>query len=529
MKIPYNCLHVQGSTLFAARGGKIHSFSLTHNSYIATWKHPDLDTFIAAGGLQIDHAGKDCDDPDDSVMVDEAEQPPSKRQKVTEDAQDDKDDSTKPKRNRGKDERKPKPNPVPDRPVIIQLATTPSGSHVVAVSGNDKAVWVFSHDGSGHLTELSKRIMPKRPSAIQVTLELEIIVADKFGDVYCIPLLKSTAPYTPPARPSVSKPFTKPAASVLTVHSKGNRAALAAQQREMENPTNATSAAAGSQRAEGPDFEHTLLLGHVSMLTSLLIGRDRQNRKYILTSDRDEHIRVSRYMPQSHVIHGYCLGHAEFVGDMAIADSREETLVSGGGDDELFVWNWVTGELLCKTNILKSVKEVVPEATKVAVSRVFSNSYVSETDIETHIIVICEGVPALFTWQLLKDTNTLTKPGIIQLPGKPLDLAITTNRVVVALHVAEDASGEAARALHIIDLELEDGRLAVEEIEPVQDDEPEKEELEMSYKDIRSLFYTVEHLRKQQASAPEDAPEDGEGKGDGERQQVDEAAAAAEE
>ncbi|KAJ3472512.1 hypothetical protein NLG97_g10928 [Lecanicillium saksenae] len=369
MKIPYNCLHIQGGTLFAARGGKIHTFSLTDLSHRATWKHPDLDTFIAAGGLQINPSGdKDCDDPDDSIMVD-------------------KDDNSKPKKTRAKDQRK-KPNPVPDRPVIIQLATSPTGNYVVAVSGNDKAVWVFSHDGEGHLTELSKRIMPKRPSAIQVTHDLEIIVADKFGDVYCIPLLKSTAPYVPPVKPSVSKPFTKPAASVLTVHSKGNRAALAAQQREMENPANAAS---NSQRAEGPDFEHTLLLGHVSMLTSLLLGQDRQNRKYILTSDRDEHIRVSRYMPQAHIIHGYCLGHKEFVGDMAIDESRQEILVSGGGDEELFVWNWVTGELLSKTNILKSVKEVVPEVTKVAVSKVFARSFVSETDIETHVIITCEG------------------------------------------------------------------------------------------------------------------------------------------
>lgn len=40
---------------------------------------------------------------------------------------------------------------------IINLVTTKSGTHVIAVSGQDKALWVFAHDGSGGLTELSQR------------------------------------------------------------------------------------------------------------------------------------------------------------------------------------------------------------------------------------------------------------------------------------------------------------------------------------------------------------------------------------
>ena len=49
----------------------------------------------------------------------------------------------------------------------------------------------------------------------------------------------------------------------------------------------------------------TLILGHTSLLTSFLLAEDE---KYIISADRDEHIRVSWY-PQGYVIERFCLGH----------------------------------------------------------------------------------------------------------------------------------------------------------------------------------------------------------------------------
>lgn len=54
-------------------------------------------------------------------------------------------------------------------------------------------------------------------------------------------------------------------------------------------------------------FEHKLLLGHVSMLTDIALVV-LNGRNYIITADRDEHIRISRGIPQSHIIEGFCLG-----------------------------------------------------------------------------------------------------------------------------------------------------------------------------------------------------------------------------
>ena len=51
-----------------------------------------------------------------------------------------------------------------------------------------------------------------------------------------------------------------------------------------------------------------LLMGHVSLVTTFLLTPDE---KFIITADRDEHIRISWY-PESFVIERYCLGHMKY-------------------------------------------------------------------------------------------------------------------------------------------------------------------------------------------------------------------------
>ncbi|PWW77730.1 hypothetical protein C7212DRAFT_90045, partial [Tuber magnatum] len=93
-----------------------------------------------------------------------------------------------------------------------------------------------------------------------------------------------------------------------------------------------------------------LLLGHVSMLTDLLsvtttTAQEGQKRKYIITADRDEHIRVSRY-PQSWVIEGFCLGHTAFVSKLLVPRWAPQEVLSGGGDAWLGRWRWADGKCL---------------------------------------------------------------------------------------------------------------------------------------------------------------------------------------
>lgn len=74
-----------------------------------------------------------------------------------------------------------------------------------------------------------------------------------------------------------------------------------------------TAAVGGSKRSALTSHENpsngTLVLGHTSLLTSFVLTEDE---KFIISADRDEHIRVSWY-PQGYVIERYCLGHAKSV------------------------------------------------------------------------------------------------------------------------------------------------------------------------------------------------------------------------
>jgi tRNA (guanine-N(7)-)-methyltransferase subunit TRM82 len=163
------------------------------------------------------------------------------------------------------------------------------------------------------------------------------------------------------------------------VHSQRNRRALEDQLRQRELNKRETP-------KEGPKFAHEVLLGHVSMLTCVLTARDAQNRPYIITGDRDEHIRVSRGMPQTHVIEGYCLGHMSFVNALCNPRARPEVLLSGGGDNELFVWDWLAGKLLSTVDLLARVRAVLPDAAKIAVVKLYA--YAIEN--ENYVVVICE-------------------------------------------------------------------------------------------------------------------------------------------
>jgi tRNA (guanine-N(7)-)-methyltransferase subunit TRM82 len=231
-----------------------------------------------------------------------------------------------------------------------KLILSSNGQYLVGVTGEDKCIRVFQIDAQNCIHQISERYgysysprtilltcwrcMSRRPSSIVLTPDdSTILCADKFGDVYALPLLPSPndevleAPAQVEAQPEEQN-FT-PSASVLTVHSGRNRKTL-------ENQL--------KQKAKGPakpkeviTFKHELLLGHVSMLTDLAMA-NVQNRSYIITADRDEHIRISRGLPQAHIIEGFCFGHEEFVSRLCV--TRSGRLVSGGGDAHLFVWDW---------------------------------------------------------------------------------------------------------------------------------------------------------------------------------------------
>jgi tRNA (guanine-N(7)-)-methyltransferase subunit TRM82 len=209
--------------------------------------------------------------------------------------------------------------------------------------------------------------MPKRLCAVALTTsQTTILAGDKFGDVYALPLHHSFNSITgTPSKPEVVIPKPhKPSASELTVHTKGNLEALRQQQLNR----------VFVPRKQLPIFEHQLVLGHVSVLTDLVVGVDVSNayREYILTADRDEHIRVSRGIPQAHVINNYCLGHTDFVSRLCTIPELPQFLISGGGEPSIRIYDWLRGETVAEASLEENLKDVIKD---IAYSRLQNNNH----------------------------------------------------------------------------------------------------------------------------------------------------------
>ncbi|KAH7926399.1 WD40 repeat-like protein [Leucogyrophana mollusca] len=189
----------------------------------------------------------------------------------------------------------------------VRCTALSNSQNVFVTAGDDKKLKVWDIEG---LKLLSSRELPKKPTCVQFTKNDDILVADKFGDVFRYTLHPSDEPST----------SQNPKRDALTSH---------------ENPS-------GGQ----------LVLGHASLLTAALLTPDQQ---FIVTADRDEHIRVSWY-PEGYTIESYCLGHQKFVSAIHIPSFSPGTLVSGGGDPVLKVWDWMTGSLQRNVDVFTSVQ-----------------------------------------------------------------------------------------------------------------------------------------------------------------------------
>ncbi|KAK5116310.1 hypothetical protein LTR85_009282 [Meristemomyces frigidus] len=420
-------------------------------------------------------------------------------------------------------------NAASHAPNIIKLTVSPNQQYIVAVT-DDKFIHVLEIVGHGELKELSQRCMPKRPCAIQVLPDnATIICGDKFGDVYSLPLLPSEVAPIQDVEPGAEDgeaakqedPAFKPSATVLTVHSKRNRMALEAQMQQK----NFTA------KKEPLKFEHKLLLGHVSMLTDVIYATrevEGKQRGHIITADRDEHIRISRAPPQSHIIEGYCLGHTEFVSKLCLIPGTD-LLVSGGGDSWLGVWDWPTFKLRRKFDIRDAVLDVVEEVAQradmdtteaikqadksVVVSGLWTAPFTNaKGKQEIALLVACERRPSLFivpVSRLMLKKDQKTTQSRIDYPV--LDVACVGDRLIVSVDGRRDGS-PCLRVAQLHQAEETKGEVLSEKDEEM---EAKLQCLMTSSKDIPAddkalddLLYGVGNLRKRRGW---DAPGDGAG------------------
>ncbi|KAL8921290.1 MAG: hypothetical protein Q9172_004116 [Xanthocarpia lactea] len=430
--------------LLAASRSRIFVFSLSSGNLISTWRSSQG----PAASLNLEKASLGKDGPERPIKR-QKKSPPNKgsdsssAEIVTEDAQ-------------------PKPVKTNKSHIaesnITKLAATADGRFVVALTDHDKS-------------------MPKRPCAIAFTPDqATIICGDKFGDVYALPLLCSDSrkDYLShfQAGEAAQESHIKtenifvPSATLRTVHTLRNQEAL----RHQQNQKNHTPT------KNVVDFERRLLLGHVSLLTDLTcvsIPRttfaNPQDRTYIISADRDEHIRVSRGLPQAHIIEGFCLGHTQFVSKLCIPSWNSQLLISGGGDDYLLVWDWLLGRVLQKIDLRKLIVDSVkqqhsarsvlrnePEAVvagvqwdgPIAVSEIQAMEVKTAAgELRRQIAVACESVPAIFCFDSTKD-GTMQHVGTTATDAAVTTLAVSPDhsRIAYAMGVKQGVLSDSVSA-----------------------------------------------------------------------------------
>ncbi|KAA1105187.1 tRNA (guanine-N(7)-)-methyltransferase non-catalytic subunit trm82 [Puccinia graminis f. sp. tritici] len=208
--------------------------------------------------------------------------------------------------------------------LIHQELDAPEKAPLLISTGEDKLLKTWQLPD---LKLLHSRQLIKRATSIAVSPNgKNIVIADKFGDVYDLPF------DAPSQTVFQSDPDQEEAPKSTADQSSGAKDADSKVEGE------GTKAVA---RAVAP------IAGHVSVLTSLVFI-PRQPSPLLVTADRDEHIRMSRY-PQAWSIEGYLLGHRKFVGALlwlphpTDPEPAQGRLLSAGGDNALFVWDHLRG------------------------------------------------------------------------------------------------------------------------------------------------------------------------------------------
>ncbi|KAG5670450.1 hypothetical protein PVAND_000714 [Polypedilum vanderplanki] len=129
------------------------------------------------------------------------------------------------------------------------------------------------------------------------------------------------------------------------------------------------------------------IFGHISQILDLAVTIDL---KYLITSDRDEKIRVTNY-PKVHEINSYCMGHKEFVS--AIAIISDSHLISISGDKCIKLWNFIDGKELQSHSF-----QFVPVLLKV-ISHSHQTGLLCVSSIENTVYI--------FKYLIIDDTMTL--------------------------------------------------------------------------------------------------------------------------
>lgn len=173
--------------------------------------------------------------------------------------------------------------------------------------------------------------------------------------------------------------------------------------------------------SQGNLTKKDLILGHNSMLTGALITNDE---RYVITSDRDEKIRISNY-PNVYNIQSYCLGHEQFVSSINILPSDKRILMSGSGDGTIRFWDFVKGKELLQFNT-NNKTEPIP-ITKILCRKDNDSSLVAALQYKSKHILLLDVKGNLdegLSHELLN---------AVELSVEPWDITFWLNNIIIFL------------------------------------------------------------------------------------------------
>lgn len=274
---------------------------------------------------------------------------------------------------------------------VRNLTLAPDESKLIACVDSDKSVVVFEideRDTQNILKIVKRQPFPKRPNAIAVAEDNDtVVIADKFGDVHQFSMKESGL----------------------------------VKNEEMEP-----------------------ILGHVSMLTGITLAKNSEGQKYVITSDRDEHIKISHY-PQCFIVDKWLFGHKEFVSSFCIPRWHPNWLCSAGGDDSVFAWDWENGKTLSQFNYREAIQPHLTDA-HLAADR-FQNEKKDVIEYAVSQILTCSTLPfvafyveatkLLFVLNICPKSGALSLKQIIHFPFNIVSVSESSDEFCVTLDTSD--------------------------------------------------------------------------------------------
>lgn len=151
----YCSQHGQGEAgiLVGASGPFLHTFNVRDGTFLSTWPvNNDIETFDKGGAV----ANRESEAPTAPVSAQGSAERPQKRRRLSP-SRDDSGSSAEIVVDDGQEVVLDIQVKQISIPPFIKLAGTSTGQYVVAVTGEDKCIRVFTLSGNGVLTQLSER------------------------------------------------------------------------------------------------------------------------------------------------------------------------------------------------------------------------------------------------------------------------------------------------------------------------------------------------------------------------------------